>query len=70
VLDRVRVGDPLADPGRGVPVVEDADRRGRPEAEVRDACRRQRDQLPEAIRDLVLDDQRVQSDTCRSVFDC
>jgi RND superfamily putative drug exporter len=40
LLDRVRVGDPLADPGRGVPVVEDADRRGRPEAEVRDACRR------------------------------
>ena len=33
-------------------------------------CRWQRDQLPEAIRDLVLDDQRVRNDICWSVFDC
>ena len=32
-------------------------------------CRWQRDQLPEAIRDLVLDDQRVRNDICWSVFD-
>ena len=32
-------------------------------------CRWQRDQLPEAIRALVLDDQRVRNDICWSVFD-
>jgi hypothetical protein len=31
-------------------------------------CRWQRDQLPEAIRDLVLDDQRLRNATCWSVF--
>ena len=30
----------------------------------------QRDQLPEAIRDLVLDDQRLRNEICWSVFDC
>jgi hypothetical protein len=33
-------------------------------------CRWQRGQLPEAIRDLVLDDQRLRNDICWSVFDC
>jgi hypothetical protein len=33
-------------------------------------CRWQRDQLPDAIRDLVLDDQRLRNDICWSVFDC
>lgn len=33
-------------------------------------CRWQRDQLPEAIRGLVLDDQRLRNDICWSVFDC
>ena len=33
-------------------------------------CAWQRDQLPEAIRDLVLDDQRRRNDICWSVFDC
>ncbi len=33
-------------------------------------CRWQRDQLPEAIRDLVLDDERLRNDICWSVFDC
>src|SRR5260221_9420681 len=31
-------------------------------------CRWQRDQLPEAIRDLVLEDQRVRNAICWSVF--
>jgi hypothetical protein len=31
-------------------------------------CRWQRDQLPDAIRDLVLDDQRLRNDICWSVF--
>ncbi|MGY1723682.1 putative immunity protein [Blastococcus sp. SYSU DS0533] len=33
-------------------------------------CRWQRDQLPEAIRALVLDDQRLRNRICWSVFDC
>jgi hypothetical protein len=33
-------------------------------------CRWQRDQLPEAIRELVLDDQRFRNDICWSMFDC
>ena len=33
-------------------------------------CRWQRDQLPEAIRELVLDDERVRNDICWSVFEC
>jgi hypothetical protein len=33
-------------------------------------CRWQRDQLPDAIRELVLDDQRLRNDICWSVFAC
>lgn len=33
-------------------------------------CQWQRDQLPNAIRELVLDDQRLRNDICWSVFDC
>ena len=33
-------------------------------------CRWQRDQLPETIRELVLDDERLRNDICWSVFDC
>jgi len=33
-------------------------------------CRWQREQLPDAIRDLVLDDQRLRNDICWSTFDC
>ncbi len=33
-------------------------------------CQWQREQLPEAIRALVLDDQRLRNDICWSVFDC
>ena len=33
-------------------------------------CGRQRDQLPDAIRELVLDDQRLRNAICWSVFDC
>jgi len=39
------------------------------EAAGRHECRWQRDQLPEAIRDLVLDDQRLRNAICWSVFD-
>ena len=36
----------------------------------RTECRWQREQLPDAIRELVLDDQRLRNDICWSVFDC
>ena len=40
------------------------------EAAGRLECQWQRDQLPETIRELVLDDQRLRNDICWSVFDC
>jgi hypothetical protein len=43
---------------------------GESESRGRLECRWQRDQLPDAIRDLVLDDQRLRNDICWSVFDC
>jgi hypothetical protein len=42
----------------------EADRAGREE------CHWQRERLPEAIRDLVLDDERLRNGICWSVFDC
>ena len=33
-------------------------------------CRWQRDQLPESIQELVLEDQQLRNDICWSVFDC
>jgi hypothetical protein len=33
-------------------------------------CKWQREQLPDEIRELVLDDQRIRNDVCWSVFDC
>lgn len=43
---------------------------GEDEAAGRRECQWQRDQLPEGIRELVLDDQRLRNDICWSVFDC
>jgi hypothetical protein len=43
---------------------------GESEAARRLECQWQRDQLPEAIRALVLDDQRLRNDICWSVFEC
>ncbi len=42
---------------------------GEGESAGRRECRWQRDQLPEAIRELVLADQRLRNDICWSVFD-
>ena len=42
---------------------------GLSKAAARLECQWQRDQLPEAIRALVLDDQRLRNDMCWSVFD-
>jgi hypothetical protein len=36
----------------------------------REECRWQRARLPEGIRDLVLDDQRLRNELCWFVFDC
>ncbi len=44
--------------------------KGEGESTGRLECRWQRDQLPDAIRALVLDDQRLRNDICWSVFDC
>jgi len=41
---------------------------GESEAAGRRECRWQRDQLPDAVRELVLDDQRLRNDICWSVF--
>jgi hypothetical protein len=43
---------------------------GEDESARRLECRWQRDQLPEAIRELVLEDQRLRNELCWSVFDC
>jgi hypothetical protein len=43
---------------------------GEGEAAGRRECQWQRHQLPQAIRELVLDDQRLRNDICWSVFDC
>ncbi len=43
---------------------DEAERAGRQE------CQWQREQLPEAIRALVIDDQRLRNSICWSVFDC
>ena len=43
---------------------------GESDAAGRLECRWQRDQLPDAIRELVLDDQRLRNDICWSVFHC
>lgn len=48
---------------RAAAPVGEAERAGRLE------CQWQREQLPEAIRDLVLDDQRLRNSICWSVFD-
>ncbi|HET7582588.1 MAG TPA: hypothetical protein VFL75_07525 [Candidatus Limnocylindria bacterium] len=36
----------------------------------REECSWQRDRLPEAVRELVLDDQRLRNELCWYVFDC
>ena len=43
---------------------------GESDAAGRLECRWQREQLPVAIRELVLDDQRLRNEICWSVFDC
>jgi hypothetical protein len=43
--------------------------KGESESAGRRECRWQREQLPEAIRDLVLDDQRLRNDICWGVFE-
>jgi hypothetical protein len=44
--------------------------KGAEESAGRIECQWQREQLPEAVRELVLEDQRLRNDICWSVFDC
>lgn len=44
--------------------------KGAEESAGRLECRWQRERLPDAIRELVLDDQRLRNEICWSVFDC
>jgi hypothetical protein len=44
--------------------------KGEADSAGRQECRWQRERLPEEIRDLVLDDQRLRNGICWSVFDC
>jgi thymidine phosphorylase len=53
-----------------IKAVRDAAPAGESEAAGRAECRWQRDQLPAAVRALVLDDQRARNEICWSVFDC
>jgi hypothetical protein len=53
-----------------IKAVQAAAPKGESESAGRRECQWQREQLPEAIRDLVLDDQRLRNDICWLVFDC
>src|SRR5512143_3060473 len=53
-----------------IKAVRAAASKGEGESAGRLECQWQRDQLLEAIRELVLDDQRLRNDICWSVFDC
>lgn len=53
-----------------IKAVRAAAAKGEAEQAGRAECQWQRDQLPEAIRELVPDDQRLRNEICWSVFDC
>ena len=53
-----------------IKAVRAAASKGEEERAGRLECQWQRAQLPAAIRELVLDDQRLRNDICWSVFDC
>lgn len=53
-----------------IKAVQAAAAKGESESAGRRECQWQHTQLPEAIRDLVLDDQRLRNELCWSVFDC
>ena len=53
-----------------IKAVRDAAPEGQRDRAGRLECRWQRDQLPEPVRELVLDDQRLRNEICWSVFDC
>lgn len=53
-----------------IKAVQAAAPKGQGEERGKIECRWQRDQLPQNIRELVLDDQRLRNDICWSVFNC
>jgi len=56
--------------GYAIKAVRAAARAGETESAGRLECRWQREQLPDPIRALVVDDQRLRNEICWSVFDC
>jgi Imm-5 like putative immunity protein len=62
-------GHELGAAAYGIKAARAAASEGEREAAGRLECRWQREQLPETIRGLVLDDQRLRNDICWSVFD-
>lgn len=53
-----------------IKAARDAAPKGAGESAARAECRWQREQLPDAIRELVLDSQGLRNHICWSVFDC
>jgi hypothetical protein len=53
-----------------IKAAREAASRGEGESAGRLECRWQREQLPDAIRELVLEDQRLRNEICWAVFDC
>lgn len=53
-----------------IKAIQAAAPKGERDAAGRRECQWQREQLPEEIRELVLDDQRLRNDICWSVFTC
>jgi hypothetical protein len=53
-----------------IKAVQSAAPKGEAESAGRMECRWQHDQMPAAIRDLVLDDQRLRNAICWGVFEC
>src|SRR6476619_5046386 len=53
-----------------IKAARDAAPEGEGESAGRLECQWQREQLPDSIRELVLDDQRLRNEICWSVFDC
>ncbi len=53
-----------------IKAARDAAPRGEADGAGREECRWQRGRLPDAIRELVLDDERLRNAICWSAFDC
>ena len=66
----VRMGNELGAAAYAIKAARAASLEGDGDEAGRRECRWQRAQLPSAIRDLVLDDQRLRNELCWFAFDC